>query len=207
MKHVGPAALGRAVELRAARSLNSLWVRDPGEGRGSRSADRFRRILDHIPHMVWSTRPDGYHDYYSRLWYGFTGVEEGSTDGEAWSEMFHPDDREPAWGLWRHSLDTGDPYQIEYRLRHHSGEYRWVLGRAWPERDPEGRIVRWYGTCTDIHDKKLTRIAMGETEERYRLALCATRDAIWDWDLTSDQVLWNDALRSVYGHALDNNES
>ncbi|HEX8512801.1 MAG TPA: EAL domain-containing protein [Allosphingosinicella sp.] len=200
-------APGRAVEPRAGGSLNSPWVRDAAERRGSRSADRFRRILDHIPHMVWSTQPDGYHDYYSRLWYEFTGVEEGSTDGEAWSDMFHPDDREPAWGLWRHSLDTGDPYQIEYRLRHHSGEYRWVLGRAWPERDPEGRIVRWYGTCTDIHDKKLARVATGEAEERYRLALRATQDAIWDWDLTSNQVLWNDSLRSVYGHSLDKNES
>jgi diguanylate cyclase (GGDEF)-like protein/PAS domain S-box-containing protein len=207
MKHVGPVALGGAVELGAVRSLLSSQLLDSDEGRGSRSADRLRRILDHIPHMVWSTQPDGYHDYYSRLWYEFTGVEEGSTDGEAWSEMFHPDDREPAWGSWRHSLDTGEPYQIEYRLRHHSGDYRWVLGRAWPERGPDGRIVRWYGTCTDIHDKKLARVAMGEAEERYRLALCATQDAIWDWDLTSNQILWNDALRSVYGHSLNENES
>jgi two-component sensor histidine kinase len=68
--------------------------------------------------------------------------------------MFHPDDQERAWEQWRHSLATGDPYEIEYRLRHHSGEYRWVLGRALPVRDPEGAVIRWIGTCTDIDESK-----------------------------------------------------
>src|SRR5690606_18244218 len=72
----------------------------------------------------------------------------------AWNGMFHPDDRERAWERWRHSLETGEPYEIEYRLRHRSGEYRWTLGRAMPIRDTEGRIVRWMGTCTDIHQSK-----------------------------------------------------
>lgn len=208
MKHVGAGILGAAVELGPERSpLAACEKIHPVEGPWSRSADQLRRILDHIPQMVWSTRPDGHHDYYSRLWYEFTGVEEARTRGDGWAEMFHPDDLEPAWALWRHSLETGEPYQIEYRLRHHSGEYRWVLGRAWPERAPDGRIVRWYGTCTDIHDQKLANVAMGQTEERYRLALRATQDAIWDWDLATDQILWNDALRSGYGHDLERNET
>ena len=104
--------------------------------------------------MVWSTLPDGYHDYYNARWYEFTGVPAGSTDGEAWNGMFHPEDQERAWETWRHSLATGEPYEIEYRLRHRSGEYRWTLGRAMPMRGPDGRIVRWIGTCTDIHDAK-----------------------------------------------------
>jgi PAS domain S-box-containing protein len=116
-------------------------------------AEHFRRTLDHIPQMVWSTRPDGYHDYFSQAWYEFTGVEEGSTDGAGWNDMFHPEDQKRAWELWRHSLATGDPYEIEYRLRHRNGEYRWLLGRAWPERAETGEIIRWYGTCTDIHDR------------------------------------------------------
>jgi two-component sensor histidine kinase len=68
--------------------------------------------------------------------------------------MFHPDDQERAWARWRHSLETGEPYEIEYRLRHHSGEFRWVLGRALAIRDAEGTIERWFGTCTDIEDLK-----------------------------------------------------
>ncbi len=114
----------------------------------------FRQLADVIPQMVWSTLPDGYHDYYNAQWYAFTGMPEGSTDGEGWNGQFHPDDQERAWARWRHSLATGDPYEIEYRLRHHSGQYRWTLGRARPIRDADGTIVRWVGTCTDIHEAK-----------------------------------------------------
>ncbi len=115
---------------------------------------RFRAIADSMPQMVWSTLPDGYHDYYNARWYEFTGVPAGSTDGEAWSGMFHPDDQDVAWSRWRHSLETGEPYEIEYRLRRHDGVYRWTLGRALAIRDRSGAIIRWFGTCTDIDDSK-----------------------------------------------------
>jgi PAS domain S-box-containing protein len=121
------------------------------------SEAQFRTIADAIPQMVWSTLPDGYHDYYNRQWYEFTGVPPGSTDGEAWNGMFHPEDQTRAWAVWRHSLATGESYEIEYRLRHRSGEYRWVLGRALPVRDERGQILRWMGTCTDIHEQKRAR--------------------------------------------------
>ena len=116
---------------------------------------RFRTLADTMPQMVWSTLPDGFHDYYNARWYEFTGVPAGSTDGEAWNGMFHADDQDRAWALWRQSLASGDPYQIEYRLRHVDGTYRWVLGRALPVRDETGAITRWFGTCTDIHAQKL----------------------------------------------------
>jgi len=104
--------------------------------------------------MVWSTLPDGFHDYYNARWYEFTGVSAGSTDGEGWNDMFHPEDQERAVARWRHSLETGEPYEIEYRLRRADGVYRWVLGRATPIRSDDGEIVRWFGTCTDIEDLK-----------------------------------------------------
>lgn len=115
---------------------------------------RFKTLADAFPHMVWSTLPDGFHDYYNARWYEFTGMPAGSTDGEAWNGMFHPDDQERAWARWRHCLASGEPYEIEYRLRHHSGDYRWTLGRAMPIRDASGKIVRWMGTCTDIDEQK-----------------------------------------------------
>ena len=115
---------------------------------------RWRTLADAFPHMVWSTLPDGFHDYYNARWYEFTGVPEGSTDGEGWNDMFHPDDQERAWTRWRQSLETGEPYEIEYRLKHRSGEYRWTLGRAMPIRGADGNIIRWMGTCTDIHEQK-----------------------------------------------------
>lgn len=118
------------------------------------SEARFRAIADSLPQMVWSTRSDGFHDYYNARWYEFTGMEPGSTDGEAWNGMFHPDDQDRALGRWQQSLESGEPYEIEYRLRRHDGAYRWTLGRAMPIRDESGDIVRWFGTCTDIDELK-----------------------------------------------------
>ncbi|ESQ83124.1 hypothetical protein AEAC466_14775 [Asticcacaulis sp. AC466] len=116
------------------------------------SEQRFRDMANSVNQMIWVTRPDGYHDYYNRRWYEYTGVPEGSTDGEAWNDLFHPDDQPRAWKLWRQSLETGAPYEIEYRLRRADGVYRWTLGRAQCVRDPSGAITKWYGTCTDIQE-------------------------------------------------------
>jgi len=154
------AALARLDVRRADRRVETLG--SDARRALSDSEQRFRTLADTMPQMVWSTLPDGFHDYYNARWYEFTGAPEGTTDGEGWNDMFHPDDQDRAWAVWRHSLTTGDPYQIEYRLRHFDGVYRWVLGRALPIRDEgTGAITRWFGTCTDIHEQKL---AMEERE-------------------------------------------
>ncbi len=144
----------RGLEVLAAATMARLE-----QHRTARAAEeselRFRTLADTMPQMVWSTLPDGFHDYYNARWYEFTGAPAGSPDGEGWNGMFHVDDQERAWAAWRQSLATGDPYQIEYRLRHFDGTYRWVLGRALPVRGEDGAITRWFGTCTDIHVQKL----------------------------------------------------
>jgi two-component system CheB/CheR fusion protein len=144
-----------------------IEARDITQERAARAAlaeseAKFRTIANAMPQMVWSTRPDGFHDFYNDRWYEFTGVPHGSTDGEEWSGLFHPDDQDLAWERWRHSLASGDPYEIEYRLRHSSGAWRWVLGRALPVLDEGGRIIRWMGTCTDIEDQKRIEAELAE---------------------------------------------
>ncbi len=114
----------------------------------------FHALADTMPQLVWSTLPDGSHDFYNARWYEFTGAPVGSTDGEGWAGMFHEDDQPAAWEQWRNSLATGEPYQVEYRLRHNSGEYRWMIGRALPILDEDGKILRWIGTCTDVEEQK-----------------------------------------------------
>lgn len=142
-----------------AQTIMTLLTLRRSTDRSGRERDeqesRFRILADTMPQMVWSTQPDGFHDYYNARWYEYTGVPEGSTDGEGWNGMFHPEDQERAWTIWRHSLETGEPYEIEYRLRDAKGQYRWTLGRALPIRDNKGAITRWFGTCTDIHDQKM----------------------------------------------------
>lgn len=149
---------------------------------------RFRQIADAMPQIVWSTLPDGYHDYFNRQWYDFVGVEEGSTVGDRWSALFHPDDMRAAWPRWEHSLRTGEPYETQYRLRHRSGQYRWVLGRALPVRSEAGDIVRWMGTCTDIHEWKLTQAQLQDVQARLEAALTAAEIGTWTWDLQEDRI-------------------
>lgn len=119
------------------------------------SETRFRTLADAIPQMVWSATVDGQVDYFNERWYEFTGLPEGTSEGDRWIDVVHPDDRERAGQVWGRSLETGQPYQIEYRLRNQSGEYRGALGRALPIRDSAGRITRWIGSCTDIHEQAL----------------------------------------------------
>ena len=119
------------------------------------SSLQFRQLADSITQMVWITDANGLHEYYNKRWYDFTGSDLETTKGTGWSLMFHPEDRQKAWEKWNHSLKTGELYEIEYRLKNFRGEYRWVLGRAAPFVDSKGRIIKWFGTCTDINEQKL----------------------------------------------------
>ncbi|WP_435170396.1 PAS domain S-box protein [Falsirhodobacter sp. 1013] len=152
-------------------SVMDIDERHEMERQLSDSRRELAAITHSIDQMIWTTRPDGYHDFYNDRWYEFTGLTPGSTDGDGWNDVFHPDDQTEAWTRWRHSIETSEPYEIEYRLRHHSGEYRWVIGRAKASRDDKGHVLRWYGTCTDIHDSKtqeLQRAALLDLQENIR---------------------------------------
>ena len=116
----------------------------------------FREMADAMPQIVWAARPDGTLDYYNRRWYELTGSSQGEIGDQSWLPILHPDDRERCREVWYQAVRTGSKYEIEYRFKFpHEPRYRWHLGRALPARDATGRIVRWFGTCTDIDDQKL----------------------------------------------------
>ena len=133
------------------------------------SHKEFQFVTDFMPQLIWVTKPDGYHYYFNKRWYDYTGLTHGKTEGEGWNAAFHPDDQERAWKEWQHSLATGEAYEIEYRCRRFDGEYRWFLGRALPQKDEKGTILKWFGTSTDIHDQKLSADLLElKVEERTR---------------------------------------
>jgi PAS domain S-box-containing protein len=118
------------------------------------SEQQFRQLAESIIQMVWITNEKGIPIYYNRRWQDFAGhldPEHGEAD---WYRVFHPDDADRVRQVWLRSLETGEPYELEYRLKNLSGEYIWILGRAAPYYDNEGKISRWFGTCTDIHEMK-----------------------------------------------------
>ena len=150
-----------------------------------------------MPQLIWTTRADGTPDWYNGRWYEFTGMP--SVDGHPpdqtpfdWTQYVHPEDRERTAAAWRNAVETGGPYEVEYRLcEASSGEHRWVLARGQPLRDDSGAIVRWFGTCTDIDDqvreaermRRLERaatrmLAVSTVEDVVRVAISESRDAL-----------------------------
>ena len=126
----------------------------------------FHDIVEHMPQIVWVTRPDGFHEYYNRAWFDFTGLDYHTSRGGGWNLVLHPEDRQRAIDRWNLSLTTGELYEIEYRFKRASdGKYIWFLGRALPLRDASGQITRWFGTCTDIHAQKSAEEVMRDTKE------------------------------------------
>jgi two-component system sensor histidine kinase/response regulator len=125
------------------------------------SEQRWRSLTEALPQLVWSATSDGTCDYFSSQWTEHTGVAEAELLGWRWLETLHPDDREPTRRFWLESVAGHHAYDIEYRVRHKGGEYRWFKTRGVPIRDTGGNIVKWFGTCTDITELR-------DSEERFR---------------------------------------
>lgn len=130
---------------------------------------QFQTLTEALPQIVWSSDGEGRHDYFSQRWSEFTGISQGDITQETWKMLVYPAHHEIVQVRWQWSLDTGEPYDLDYRFRHHSGEYRWLRVMALPIRDADGRITRWFGTSTDVHDSYLLaeeRDAFAEELER-----------------------------------------
>ena len=115
----------------------------------------FHNLAEAIPEMVWTTQADGACDFLNQRWCDYTGLTAEQSSGSGWTAALHPDDVIETSASWERAVRTGNPFTIEYRFRRASdGAYRWFLGRANPIRDEQGRIIKWFGTCTDIEDQK-----------------------------------------------------
>ncbi|MBC7925702.1 MAG: PAS domain S-box protein, partial [Bryobacteraceae bacterium] len=127
-------------------------------GRELRKREQHYRFLaEVIPQMVWTAKPDGSLDYVSNQGSQYFGVRQESLIGAGWLEWVHPEDKDLTVERWKHSLGTGEAYETSFRLRRASdGAWRWHLVRARPMTDSDGRVLQWFGTCTDIEDQKTT---------------------------------------------------
>jgi PAS domain S-box-containing protein len=123
-------------------------------------------ILHTAPDIIFSRQADGARDYISDRFYEYTGALPGSAVGLQWLDYVHPEDRSRTMAEWIQGVRNAQNYESEYRLRGRDGSYRWFRARAVPIRGPDGNIVRWYGTCSDIHDSKLLEQSMRESALR-----------------------------------------
>lgn len=113
-----------------------------------------RLLTETIPVQVWTALPDGNLDFVTEQTARAFGVTAETLLREGWKDVVHPDDLATAGAAWMHSLSTGEPYEVQFRVRLHDGRYAWHLVRAVPERDASGAIVRWFGTNTDIEGQR-----------------------------------------------------
>jgi PAS domain S-box-containing protein len=157
----------------AALALIVCWLsasRSRAEEALRESEQRWRSLTEALPQLVWSARPDGACDYFSAQWTNYTGVRESDLLGWRWMDALHPDDREPTRQFWTESVAGRHPYDVEYRIRRSDRTYGWFKTRGTPIRDSNGRIVKWFGTCTDITDGKRAEQALKDQELELRQA-------------------------------------
>lgn len=135
---------------------------------------QFATLANAMPQLVWTELPDGTSDYFNRGWYTYTGLRPDELHPTGvWARVIHPEDEPRASARWKHSRDTGSIYEVEFRLRRHDGVYHWFLTRAVADVDEQGRVLQWFGTCTDIDNTKRieqnlrrTEIALREADRR-----------------------------------------
>src|SRR3989440_2575575 len=143
-------------------------------------------LIDAIPQQIWSAPPDGTLDYCNARWRSYMGIGLKDLQGDGWQTMLHPNDRDRVLKAWHESVVNGTPFGQEERHRGADGTYRWFLARGVPRRDAEGRIVRWYGTNTDIEDRKRAEAALKAQALRYKTLMETSTDSIYVLDENGD---------------------
>lgn len=176
------------------------------------SDEQFEIICDTMPQLLWTTNAQGYHDWFSRRWYEYTGLSVERSSGTGWTNAFHPDDLPEAEKRWAHSLATGDEYSVEYRCGRHDGEWRWMLGRALPLRDHRtNRIVKWFGTCTDIHDQVQARQEARTTRQQLLNVIKHAKTTVWTVNRSrtltflEGKLMWDESEKDINQDSIGKN--
>jgi PAS domain S-box-containing protein len=133
-----------------------------------RSEEHFRALAEALPQIVWTADAEGAIEWFNNRWYDYTGEHHGISEGWSWDLVAHPDDMPHTLKNWQEARQRGTLFQNEIRVRSHAGQYRWFLVRAWPLQDEEGKVVRWFGTNTDIEELRQVEQQLRESEARYR---------------------------------------
>src|SRR5258706_8186633 len=145
-----------------------------------KSEDRLRLVIDTIPALVWRTRSDGAAEFFNQPCLDYTGLSLDQSLEWGWTSVVHPDDVASLLQTWRATSMSGKRGEAEARLRRFDGEYRWFLFRNQPLHDEVGNIVKWYGSGTDIEDRKLAEVALRESEQRFRDYAETASDWLWE---------------------------
>ncbi|BDA84272.1 hypothetical protein Sa4125_18140 [Aureimonas sp. SA4125] len=169
------------------------------------SEDHYRHVVELNPRIPWTADPEGAILEVSNRWVAVTGSSREEALGHGWLEALHPDDLESTARIWLACLASGEPVTCDYRIRQRDGTYRWFRAEGAPKRASDGTILRWYGTCEDIHERRLASEALRRSEAFSRSVLESSSDCIAVLDVAGHLLFMNDrTLRAMNIDALDN---
>lgn len=163
------------------------------------SEEKLRLLADTIPQLAWMAAPDGNVFWYNRRWYEYTGTTPEQMQGWGWQLVHDPDMLPSVLEHWKSSIDSGEPFEMEFPLKSADGRFRTFLTRVNPLKDGDGQVVYWFGTNTDIAELREARDALFTSEERLRLALDAGQMGVWDWNVRTGELQWSESLEPLHG--------
>jgi PAS domain S-box-containing protein len=176
-------------------------------GQGSERLNA-KLLVDSIPALIHTARPDGYLDYFNKPWLEYLGVTLDQVTGWNWTAYVHPEDVEGIVAKWRACLATGEVFEYETRVRRADGEYRWMFHRKVPLRDANGNIVKWYGSSFDIEERKtaeeqLRRNSQELQRSEFYLAegQRLAHTGSWTWNVQTGALFWSEEIFRIYGYS------
>jgi PAS domain S-box-containing protein len=160
-------------------------------------------IVDTVPAMVWSARPDGSAEFFNQHYLDFIGLSAEQASGWGWTGAVHPEDQNDLVARWQCILASEAPGEAEARIRRHDGDYRWFLVRANPLRDATGNVVKWYGVNTDIEDQKRAEAAVRKSERQFRLLAETIPALVWRGTPEGELEYLNQRAVQYLGHTAE----
>lgn len=213
---VSPITLdGRMALISQVRDISE---RMRGQQELLRARDFYLTLLDNSPSLIWRCGPDAKCDWFNQTWLRFTGRSMSQECGDGWAEGVHPEDLEGCFRRFREAFERREAFSLEYRIRRHDGEYRWIIDEGVPFAQPDGQFAGYIGYCFDVTERRqaeaeLRRVnesleqrvaertlALQVSEERMALAFQATQDGIWDWNLETGEVFYSRRWKSMLGY-------
>ena len=163
------------------------------------SEKRFRALAEALPEIVWAADADGAVEWFNQRWYEYIGEPMGAGEKWTWDRYVHPEDLAQTLKKWREARQEGVLYQNDIRIRRRDGQYHWFLVRAWPLRDADGNVVRWFGTNTDVQEIKEAEAALRQSRNDLDRAQEVGQVGSWRLDVRSNELTWSEETHRIFG--------
>src|SRR5580700_9030178 len=157
-------------------------------------------LVDSIPALIHTARPDGYLDYFNKPWLEYLGVTLDKVTGWNWTAFVHPEEVEGIVAKWRACLATGEIFEYETRVRRANGEYRWMFHRKVPLRSDRGNIVKWYGSSMDIDERKTAEVELRRSKAHLADAQRLSRTGSVGMEGSTKRIFWSEEAARIYGY-------